>query len=72
MMAKKGSLLKALGLIFVANVVMVLDVYLWLAPPEGDTISEMGYRLASSHPGMLALVFFTLGHFLWPLKPKEA
>ena len=42
------------------------DVFVYLRPPAGDTISEILLRVATKHPLLPFALGVLAGHILWP------
>lgn len=55
-------ILLAIGVILIA-----WDVYVWLEPTEGDTISEVVHGWGTRSWFLLVGIGVLLGHFFWPL-----
>lgn len=55
------SLLIGIGLLLIA-----WDVWVWLEPTEGDTISEVVHDWGTRSWFLLIGIGVLLGHFFWP------
>ena len=42
------------------------DIWVYLEPTPGDTISEVTLRFAQRHPVLPAAIGVLVGHLLWP------
>jgi len=48
------------------------DIWVYLDPPEGDTISEIALSTAKDHPVLPLLIGVLAGHLFWPQREKKA
>lgn len=55
------SILVGVGVLLIA-----WDVWVWLEPTEGDTISEVIHDLGTRSWFLLVGIGVLLGHFFWP------
>lgn len=67
---RKRKLTQAAVLITIGLVIAGVDVWLWLSPPEGDTISEQSLGWAQAHPIAMLGIGVLLGHLFWPQRPS--
>ena len=46
------------------------DVYVYMNPPDGDTISELALDTAKDHPVLPLIIGIVAGHLFWPQRKK--
>lgn len=55
------------GMILAGLILLGVEIYSFITPEEGDTISEISWDLIKNYPVVGVLVGIVLGHIAWPL-----
>jgi hypothetical protein len=58
-------------LVAVAALLVAWDVWVYLEPTGGDTISEVTLGFARRHPVLPFAIGVVCGHLFWSQRPKE-
>ena len=58
-------------LIIIALILIGWDIWVYIEPTDGDTISEITLAFAQKHPVLPFAIGVLCGHLLWPQKIKS-
>ena len=48
------------------------DIWVYIDPPDGDTISEIALSTAKDHPVLPLLIGIVCGHLFWSQREKKS
>jgi hypothetical protein len=58
-------------LIAIAVILIAWDVYVYVEPSDGDTISEVTLAAAGKHPVIPFAIGVICGHLFWPQRSND-
>jgi hypothetical protein len=64
---RQRKLLIGLSLIALGLLVALIDLKLYMSPPDNDTMSYRAWYFGADHPGLVLMLGILLGH-VWPVK----
>jgi hypothetical protein len=53
-------------LISTVSALILWDIWVFIEPTDGDTISEVTLGFASDHPVVALIIGVVMGHLFWP------